>query len=261
MTGGLGSLVIWYLAALTIGVGLGALAAIVFRIVVPAGTTGRFWNDVASAVQGLVHGAEEQFWKSYFGLIRGSIAYIGRQLIALAAATLPLILAFHVAGPAVSAIWAADGRLEVHPASAGTIVADMQPRTSGRPSRLLSLSGGRTVALPGNPGSVAVCAATDWRCKALYAIGFTVVSVEPATMPLSRPVIVRPAHDDWNPFWPYLNDPEFLLFVGMSLSWLLCAAIGKKDRPWFGRSVSDLRNRLRTIADRCCGFRFRQENR
>ena len=38
---------IWYLAALAIGVGLGALAAIVFRVVVPAGTTGKYWNDVA----------------------------------------------------------------------------------------------------------------------------------------------------------------------------------------------------------------------
>jgi len=230
MTGGLGSLVIWYLAALTIGVGLGALAANVFRVVVPAGTTGRFWNDVARAVQGLMHGAEEQFWKSYFGLIRRSIVYIGRQLIALAAATLPLILAFHIAGPAVSAIWDADGRLEVHPASAGTVVADKQPDTSGGPSRLLSLSGGRTVALPSKPGSVAVCAATDWRCKALYAIGFTVVSVEPATMPHS-PVIVRTAHDDWNPLWPYLNDPEFLLFLGMSISWLLVPFFGGKSKP------------------------------
>ena len=133
-------------------------------------------------------------------------------------------------GPAVSAIWDADGRLEVHPASAGTVVADTT-RHIRRPSRLLSLSGGRTVALPRKPGSVAVCAATDWRCKALYAIGFTVVSVEPATMPLSRPVIVRTAHDDWNPFWPYLNDPEFLLFLGMSMAWLLVPFFGGKSKP------------------------------
>ena len=27
----------------------------------------------------------------------------------------------------------------------------------------------------------------DWRCKALYAIGFTVVSVEPEAIPIGRP--------------------------------------------------------------------------
>src|SRR5688572_22529992 len=104
-------LVIWYLAALGIGVGLGALAAMVFRAVVPAGTTGKYWNDVAGAVQGLMHGAEEQFWKSYFGLIRCSLLYVGRQLGALAAATLPLILVFHFAAPVMSAAWDAGGRL------------------------------------------------------------------------------------------------------------------------------------------------------
>src|SRR5688572_29635862 len=111
---------IWYVAAVAIGVGLGAATAAIFRVFVPAGTTGKFWNDVAMAVQGLMHGAEEEFWKSYFGLIRRSMTYIGRQLVALAAATLPLIFAFHLAGPAVSTIWDAGGRLEVHPQSAGT---------------------------------------------------------------------------------------------------------------------------------------------
>src|SRR4030095_9162205 len=116
---------IWYLSAAAIGIGLGAAAALVFRLLVPAGTTGEFWNDVAVAVQGLIHGAEEHFWKSYFGLIRRSITYIGRQLLALAAATLPLVLVFHLAGPAVAAVWDAGGSLEVYPEAAGRIVEEM----------------------------------------------------------------------------------------------------------------------------------------
>jgi Sulfotransferase family len=223
---------VWYLASLAIGVGLGALAAIVFRLVVPAGTTGKYWNDVGGAVRGLLHGAEEQFWKSYFGLIRRSLGYVGRQLVALAAATLPLILAFHFAAPVMSASWDAGGRLEVHPEAAGRVIdGGQRSASSGSRTRLLSLSGGREVTLPGKPGSIAVCANTSRPCKALYGIGFTVVPVDPEMLPVSRPIIIRTAHDDWNPFWPYLNDPEFLLFLGMSLPWLLVPLLRRRTDP------------------------------
>src|SRR5262245_36286656 len=194
---------LWYLASLAVGVALGALAAMVFRSLVPAGTTAQYWNDVASAVQGLMHGDEDQFWKRYFGLIRRSLGYIGRQLVALAGATLPLIAVFHFAAPAMSTAWNAGGTLQVHPESAGRIIdGERSTASSGPGRRLLSLSDGRTVPLPDTPGSVAVCVDSSWLCKALVTIGFTVVSVDPESLSPGPPIVIRTTHDDWNPFWP-----------------------------------------------------------
>jgi hypothetical protein len=229
----------WYACALLLGLAFGVAVAGVFRLLVPKGMTGRYWNGIARGVHGLLHGDHDHFWKYYFGIVGQSTRYVGRQLLALLLATVPLILAANYAGPMIWRMWDAGAPWAVYPQDAGRVLNTEFASDAGRAPeqrRALALKGGSSVSLPDVPGSVAVCATGAFSCMALQALGFQAVYVPPQQLERDSTIVVRSWHDDWNPLWPYLNDPEFIFLVGLSLAWVALLAKSRRTSADGGES-------------------------
>ncbi|MGH8223572.1 MAG: sulfotransferase, partial [Woeseiaceae bacterium] len=200
----------WYIGAAVIGAAAGFAIGGIFRLVVPEGTNRRYWRSVGQSVRELIFGDETRFWANYRNVIRATAKYVVRQLFALLVAFAPLAALLIVVAPWILTYWSSGAPVAVYPAGAGIL----RQADGGEPSaRMLDLSRGSVIPVPEAAGSFAVCPAAGPACLALQSIGFT-TTVDPAAA--GELVIVRATRNDWNPLWPYLNDPEFLFFATLS---------------------------------------------
>lgn len=200
----------WYVGAVLVGAVVAYVTVAIFRRFAPAGSTRQYWTVVGKDIHGLLYADEGDFWNHYVNIIRQTGKYVGQQLFALVLAFAPLVIAFYVVGPPLFALWDRGAELDVIPAEAGRLSFD-----NGVPA--LTLPDGVVIDVPPDVGSVAVCRPERIACVVLLGFGFTVVTVEPSVSAEVDLVVVRSAHADWNPLWPYLSDPEFLFFVSLSL--------------------------------------------
>lgn len=210
------SLFLWYLGAVAFGAIVAWTTISIFRRLVPKGTTRKYWSDIGDGIHGLFYGDEDRFWLHYGNVIRQSAVYIGRQLFGLLLAFAPLVLAFIVLGPWIISKWDRDAKITVHPPTAGTV--SVRSIEAGDPPQIvLTLENGYEIALAEKSGSQVVCQPGRIACLILLGFGFTAVSLDQASSGVADLVIIRADHNDWNPLWPYLNDPEFLFFLSLSL--------------------------------------------
>lgn len=204
---------IWYAGAIVAGALLGTLAGITFSRVVPKGTTRAYVAIVGQGVHGLFYDDEERFWRHYGSIIRSTLGYVGRQLLAVLLAFGPLVLVFAFLGPWAIRQWNQSGVRVVVPSDAGVLVTS----DNLGPDRLVYPDGSE-IELPSTGGNFAVCGARSFGCTVLQGFGFEAVHADLASINEDRLVIIRSDHGDWNPLWPYLSDPEFLLLISLTLS-------------------------------------------
>ncbi|MDH3691407.1 MAG: sulfotransferase, partial [Gammaproteobacteria bacterium] len=223
-------MIIWYLGAVVVGGLFGYLFGLIFRRWTVPGTTGRYWSEVGKNIHGLLHGAEEQFWLYYKRVISGTLVYVFRQLVALVLAFTPLLVAFFVLGPWVFSRWAANAPMAVIPEDAGTLSIGEALSTDDAPPRYaLTLDNGLTVDVFPESGSQVVCPPASLSCLILRGFGFSSITVDESDLGDNTMVIVRATHEDRNPFWPYLSDPEFLFFVSLTIGSVLAVMRGARD--------------------------------
>ncbi|MEL7186611.1 MAG: sulfotransferase, partial [Pseudomonadota bacterium] len=120
----------------------------------------------------------------------------------------------------------------------------------------LTLPDGIAVDLPAAAGSIAICRPGRFACFVLQGFGFTAITVDPSVSESVDLIVVRSAHDDWNPLWPYLSDPEFLFFLSLSIGSIIFFArkgktVGSEPREYSINLVDYL---LTLIATRNPGF-------
>lgn len=222
------SLVLWYPGALIFGAGIAWTIVAIFSKLVPPGTTRRYWTDVSNGIHGLIYGDEALFWSHYGKIIQRSVGFVFRQLAGLALAFAPLVLALLYFGPWVFAQWDKGAEFTVHPANSVQWSAH-RPSAASPPEFTLHFDDGDSLSTPPVVGSMAICKPGSFGCLVLRGFGFTVIVSEQATIETDGPIIIRSDHDDWNPLWPYLNDPEFLFFLSLSVCSLgLLFRTGKK---------------------------------
>lgn len=212
-------LAVWYIGSIVAGALLGVTAGLIFRKIVPPGINSRYWNSVGTAIHTLLYGDESDFWRSYKNVIVATIKYVSQQLVAVFAAFAPLVVIVFVFGPVVWSYWDRDASFAVFPQEIGQlrIVSDTTEAPSGS-NRIFRLANNDDIAIPARAGSHAICAHYGLKCMSLQGLGFTATVSEKIAGTTTDIVIIRSSHDDWNPFWPYLNDPEFLLFLALSIT-------------------------------------------
>lgn len=233
-------LVLWYGLATLAGALFGILFGNVYARVVAAGTTARYWSVVGNGIHGLFHDDEANFWQHYRTIIVSTLRYIARQLGAVAAGVAPLVLIFIFAGSSVFTLWARDARVTVIPNTG----YDLQRGDEGQThSHVITLANGKPHPVNPLTGATALCPPANFTCFVLRGFGFTVVDVEPEALVDGAPVLVRATRDDWNPLWPYLSDPEFLFFLGLTIGSVLAmrrsSQRNKTDKRSHGVALTD----------------------
>ncbi len=228
---GSSGLLTWYAGAIALGALFGYSIGTLFGLVVKPGSTAIFWTSLNTNLKGLLVGEDEDFWPHYKQLMLSTFKYVGQQLAGVFVAFAPIIIALLFLGPWIMEIWERDADWGVFPAEAGTLntPGSLSPETGT--GRILTLPSNSQVELPREPGSVAVCVPESLGCLVLAGFGFHTLDVEDAATQEYGPIVVRATRNDWNPFWPYLSDPEFLFFLSLSLASVLFIFAGGKQKP------------------------------
>lgn len=222
-------MIIWYITYFLAGFFCGGVFFFIFRKVVRPSVTRRFFRAFGYGIYEMFKGDESRFWHHYFSLIRQGLFFAGIQFIGVMLALCPIILmvAF-VNGPAQS-YFNRGARLALYPETAGEIrypdemeggvvspkndPATVSPDT---PFALLALKGGQALRIETPFAPHALCREDSLKAFVMEAFGFTVLSAIATDL-----IVLRPKRGYRNPFWPYLNDLDFLFIVGLCLSNLL----------------------------------------
>ena len=71
---------LWYGGAFLSGIIFGILFFVIFKKIIPSGTTAQYFKDLIKNFFGLLS-EEEKFWLSYKSIIRDSFRYAGLQMV------------------------------------------------------------------------------------------------------------------------------------------------------------------------------------
>ncbi len=223
----------WHTASILAGAVLGIIFFVIFRKIVPSHTTRLYWINNGQNIAGLIKGDESRYWQYYFGIIKQTGIYLFRNFVGLAAALFPIFILMGFWGDDIQSAYNQNAEITVIPAKAGRLTAMSTPFPSAGkyPAIQLMLNNGIVQPL-GNPfANYALCANGKWIQLLLKLCNFTVLPLKPAQLDGHGIVIVRGYKNDINPFWPYLNDPECLFFLFLSISSLSTAFFLKKRGP------------------------------
>jgi len=261
-------MLLWYAIAVGTGLFLGLLFYFLVRIVVPKGLTGRYWSGVAHNVQMLLTGDERKFWSYYRSIIRETFRYVGLQITGLFCGIAPIVILMIFIWPRVEILWNKDTTLVAFPNNAGDIVLEggrngsnptpinAEDKADRNARHVMVLKNGHRLNLQSILGKFVLYSKGSVSGNLLVLLGFSGKTVDPSHLEKHSIVIVRADNNDWNPFWPYLSDMEFLFFLCFSLM-SLGLMVGRKDRkkpePTEGYSIDPIDALLTWIATRYAG--------
>ncbi len=209
-----------YMAAVLAGLVLGWLVIVVWRRFLPAARAAAFWRDLMQTAR-LVITTEDValMWRHYKHLLGLVAGYTTRNLLGIAVALVPVLLFLWLVAPLGLERWNAMAPfVEIHPAGVpvtveGAAVTDVSTHgllPAGNVAAVRLGAGADALVLRELSINHAVCAA-GWRCLLLGSLAFRLHAPPPGSP--DAPIIVRPSVGDGNPFWPYLNDLEFVFFL------------------------------------------------
>jgi hypothetical protein len=217
------------LAAILCGLLLGVIAAAIWTRVNSWFGEPRFWPAVAQFTKTAVSGADDaDFLRQYLALLRELGVYVGRNLLAVLLAFLPVTLFIIVAGPPAGRYWNASAeRITVYPPQDMTVTVDGEsrklgpsdgefPRPADREVPLTIVVGDSTLECRSAAENWAFTS-SPWRRMVLASLDFDTTDA-PGQPDL---LIVRPSRGDGNFFWPYLNDLEFACLAALSVASLV----------------------------------------
>jgi hypothetical protein len=212
-------------ATVVVGVLLGVAFALIWHFAAKWLGKDEFWQTFARTAQQLISGEDdENFFRHYFLLIGAMLSYVGKLLIAVTLASLPVAITLSLLAPVADSHLATSAQfLEIHSAAAASIqVAGREYYPSDHritldfelDQRAELLAAGRRTVVESLLAKHAFCS-SRWRQMALRTLGFRVAELKPPAA-IGELVIVRPSHGDDNPLWPYLADLEFLMLAVIS---------------------------------------------
>ncbi len=224
-------LFIWYVGAICAGCLFGFLFFLIFKMVVRPGITRNYFKALGSGIYGLLKGEVSEFWHNYLTLIRQSLFYAGTQCLGVALALTPTILLMVFLNGPIQASWNRGASLSVIPDEAGSIVyPPNEGHGAGKDARNLAppkfsndeqaialvLKNGRFITIEDPLANYSICRAESIYCTLMQTLGFKVISVPAEDLDGRDVMVVRALRGDSNPFWPYLNNLEFLFLLSLS---------------------------------------------
>ena len=238
---------IWYTAAICAGCFFGTISALIYKSIIRPGITCNYFNLLSRDIYGLLKGEEDKYWYHYRNLVRQSLFYLGIQFLGVALALVPIIFLMVFLNGPIQDNWNRGAFLAVIPDEAGTIIyapfedtrrgidsIDIEPPSESSneiPPISLILKNGRLIKIEGSLTNYLFCREGRIFCEIMKINGFKVVSLPQKEFSTSEVIVVRPLRGDKNPFWPYLNDLDFLFLIGLSATTviLMIRWRGKKD--------------------------------
>lgn len=208
------------------GAGLGVFVACIANWLSGRLGGGDFWKSLPELTRALATQADsDAFLKLYGKLLRLLGAYLFRNAVQLAVSFAPVIATVILAGPAVMEAYNRGAtELSVHPPRSLNLETDAGGQaTNDSGSAFIPVPdfAGTRVATTetgtfpvANPRQNQAWCLTDWGRLGMGLLGFETHVATEATGYL----VLRPKRSDWNPLWPYLNDLEFLLYLGIALA-------------------------------------------
>jgi hypothetical protein len=222
-------MIFWFVGSIIAGSIFGILFCYIFRRIVPCGLTSRYWTETGQNILGLLKGDEDKFWNHYRNIIRVTFRYAGLQFLGVFLAILPLIILMMTTWPWLQSIWNQSAPLTIFPNEAGKIIvqkssssSDPQKKVSGlasevNPTQTLVLREGYKHYLDDALANYVFYPTGSLTGTVMEMFGFKAIPVDPSMLDKHDIVIVRAHHEDLNPLWPYLSDPEFLFFLSFSI--------------------------------------------
>jgi len=220
-------MILWYSGAIITGSILGICFYYIFRKIIPYGFTRKYLTSLGRNIHGLLKDDVSLFWKFYRSIIGASFHYAGLQLLGVILGLMPLIIFMMVTGSRLQLHWNSGALFSVIPEKAGKLIAttgnsgatqSTNPEETGlaaevdRTTYKLVLEGGYEQILVDPKAKYVVCSTGSIFCSVLQTLAFKKISVDPSFLVDDDILIIRAQHGDRNPFWPYLNDLEFLFF-------------------------------------------------
>ncbi len=224
-------IVLWLGGYFLTGVTFGTLFFVILRKIVKPGVTGKYFKSLIENFFGLLK-EEDKFWSSYKNIIRDSFCYAGLQMGGFILALLPVGVFVFFAGEPLLSLWNDNAKLTVIPIESGRLIQ----RSSDASRAYFQFKDGHLTELDQQLSRHVFCPPDSIRCQSLALLGFTRATTDPVHLQGQNKIILRYDHDDWNPFWPYLDDLEFMFSLGFSFIMLLLSVTAiKKQKHEDGR--------------------------
>jgi hypothetical protein len=131
----------------------------------------------------------------------------------------PLAIFMLVIVPGIQPIWHRNAPVAVIPAGAGDVAFRPARTEDTADTEVVFLAAdGLEIPLHDRHASHVLCDSQRISCYVLLGLGFERLQSSSDATPDQPLVVIRPDHGDGNPLWPYLNDPEFLFLLSLSLA-------------------------------------------
>jgi hypothetical protein len=210
---------VYVAAAVVLGLAGGWLFHSIWRRLLPRARSRDYWTSVPVSVRGMLTSESTPDLLHHYRTLIGALAsYAGRNLVAVIAAMIPIIvIALLLSALDPSARLAKS--IEVHPATAITTAASAPGRWRTDDDGLVisrAALGDSPVRLAGRTMDASALAEKQALCKTTVSCALLdMMLFETHSARVPGPVIVRPLLLNGNPFWPYLNDLDFGFFIAL----------------------------------------------
>lgn len=219
----------YLIGALLLGVAAGLTFGLAWRYFFPPKTQKRFWMSLTVlSQQAVTVDTTSEFLALYRNLGTTLGGFLGRNFGTLGVGGLGIVVAMVFGLQPLGASF--DTR-------SGTLVASdpaLERLAQRHDGRLTYKIGTVPVAVIDTPVTrTAICSGTWWSCAGLSLLDFDIVDLPDAPRSFASPMIIRAAHGDVTPLWPYLNDLETLFFAAL----MIAMTVSILWRPKSGREA------------------------
>lgn len=212
---------VFYAGSITLGIALGAVFVISWRVFVPKGAISRIVAELASIASGMARADEvDDFLNLYKRLFVNVGAYLARNFAGLAFACLPMVLVWTLLVPPILEAWGSQAdAFAIYPELEGLAIAKSRDNQTEDQTgaRLALLVGGSQVSRYTPHGRLAICWSQAY-CTLFELLGFEVEEHSNAPVAGTSFIVIRPEHNDENLLWPYLSDLEFAFLLAFVLA-------------------------------------------
>ena len=261
---------LWYIGAVMLGISLGWLTATLFLISRKSVTTADYFYTLVENLKSLLSLSAPHFWLYYRNILVISVKYILSQARVIVLALVPMVAFFFGIFPHLQILYNHSLPVHIHyGGSIGILGNNDKPvyldsenelriiKTIASDSLIFQQYGEIIMKIPYKGRNLAICKQNVSSHLLLSSLGFQVLNASIRVKQDQHSIIIRGYRGDINPFWPFLNDPEFIFwisFLGWSAITVFANTRNNKSNKTKGIQLSKLDFLLTAAATSYSGF-------